>query len=104
MEKLPPEPPFILAANHASHLDAPVLASILPLRWRDRVSPLAAGDLFFATKYRAAFSGMILDVYLPVGGGTTPGAPRCKSFGAACSKINVSILYSRKAHGRGTAR
>lgn len=65
MDKLPSQPPFILAANHASHLDAPVLASILPLRWRDRVSPLAAGDMFFATKYRAAFSGMVLNA-LPV--------------------------------------
>jgi 1-acyl-sn-glycerol-3-phosphate acyltransferase len=64
-EHLPGRAPFVLIANHSSHLDAPVLASIVPLRWCDDVSPLAAGDLFFASKPRAAFSGLVLNA-LPV--------------------------------------
>lgn len=46
-EHLPLEPPFVLVANHASHLDALVLASMLPLKHRDRIFPLAAKDVFF---------------------------------------------------------
>jgi 1-acyl-sn-glycerol-3-phosphate acyltransferase len=65
MEHLPDQAPFVLVANHSSHLDAPVLASIMPLRWRDRVSPIAAGDLFFASKSRAFFSGLVINA-LPV--------------------------------------
>src|SRR5262245_13572197 len=55
-ENLPKEPPFILIANHISHLDALVLAAPLPLRIRDRVFPLAAGDVFFESTVLAAFA------------------------------------------------
>lgn len=46
---LPPRPPFILVANHASHLDALVLAASLPLALCDRTFALAAGDTFFTS-------------------------------------------------------
>src|SRR5262245_8562975 len=46
---LPADGPFVLVANHESHLDAMVLASALPLSLRDRIFPLAAGDVFFET-------------------------------------------------------
>lgn len=58
---LPAEPPFVIVANHASHLDAMLLASIVPQRFRDRVFPLAAGDVFFETPVRATFSTMTLN-------------------------------------------
>src|ERR1051325_7009047 len=48
-EHVPPAPPFVLVANHASHLDALALASSLPARIRGRVFPIAAGDTFFET-------------------------------------------------------
>src|SRR6266700_2212740 len=48
-ENLPAQPPYILVANHTSHLDALVLAAPLPWRLRDRVFPIAAGDVFFET-------------------------------------------------------
>jgi 1-acyl-sn-glycerol-3-phosphate acyltransferase len=44
---LPAAPPFVMVANHTSHLDALVLASTLPLGWRDRIFPIAAADTFF---------------------------------------------------------
>jgi 1-acyl-sn-glycerol-3-phosphate acyltransferase len=65
LENLPAQPPFVVVANHSSHLDTMVLASALSLRWRDRISPLAAGDYFFATPPRAGFSAMILNA-LPI--------------------------------------
>ena len=64
-ENLPREPPFVLVANHASHLDALVLGSLVPLRWRDQLSPLAAKDVFFETLPAAGFAAAVLNA-LPV--------------------------------------
>jgi len=64
-EHLPEKPSFILAANHESHLDALVIGSALPLRMRDQLFPLAAGDLFFEVPGVAAFSALVLNA-LPV--------------------------------------
>jgi 1-acyl-sn-glycerol-3-phosphate acyltransferase len=61
LENVPVKPPFVITANHTSHLDALVLASALSLRWRDQISPLAAGDYFFCSKLRAAFSATVLN-------------------------------------------
>jgi 1-acyl-sn-glycerol-3-phosphate acyltransferase len=64
-ENLPRESPFILVANHESHLDALVLASVVPLRHRDRLFPLAAGDVFFERSVLAGFAATALNA-LPV--------------------------------------
>lgn len=55
-EHLPSQPPFVLIGNHASHLDALILAAPLPLTIRDRVFPLAAGDVFFEKTSTALFA------------------------------------------------
>jgi 1-acyl-sn-glycerol-3-phosphate acyltransferase len=60
-EHLPPRPPFVLVANHASHLDALILAAPLPLTIRDRVFPLAAGDVFFEKTTTALFATSLLN-------------------------------------------
>ena len=44
---LPVKGPFILIANHSSHLDALALCAILPEDLRDQARPLAAADTFF---------------------------------------------------------
>jgi len=64
-EHLPAQPSFVLVANHASHLDALVLGSMLPLRLRDRVFPLAAHDVFFERQATAAFASAVFNA-LPV--------------------------------------
>jgi len=58
---LPAQPPYIMVANHSSHLDALVLAAPLPWRLRDRVFPIAAGDVFFETPVMSAFSAFFLN-------------------------------------------
>lgn len=60
-EFLPVEPPFVVIANHTSHLDAVTLASALPARLRDRVLPVAAGDTFFDTPMHAAFAAALMN-------------------------------------------
>lgn len=48
-ENLPRKTPFVLISNHASHLDALILAASLPLVTRVYTYPVAAGDVFFET-------------------------------------------------------
>ena len=55
-EHVPTKPPFVLIGNHASHLDALILSAPLPLTIRDRVFPLAAGDVFFEKTSTALFA------------------------------------------------
>src|ERR1043166_7984194 len=43
-QNLPPHGPFVLAANHCSHLDALALGAALSPRHRERAFPIAAGD------------------------------------------------------------
>jgi 1-acyl-sn-glycerol-3-phosphate acyltransferase len=58
---LPSSPRFVLAANHASHLDALVLGTAVPLAWRDHIFPIAAGDVFFQHTGIAALTTTLLN-------------------------------------------
>ncbi len=59
-EKLP-APPFVMVANHASHLDAIALAAVLPRRWLGHVFPIAAGDTFFEQPLISTFAASCLN-------------------------------------------
>jgi 1-acyl-sn-glycerol-3-phosphate acyltransferase len=61
IEHVPPTPPFVLVANHTSHLDALVLAAALPWKLRRFAFPIAAGDTFFETKATTVFAAMMLN-------------------------------------------
>lgn len=61
LENLPQSAPFVMVANHSSHLDALTLASALPWRLRQRAFPIAAGDVFFKTPLSSLFSAMMLN-------------------------------------------
>lgn len=60
-EHLPTEAPFILVANHTSHLDVFALAAPCSGRLRDRIFPIAAGDTFFEKVPVAAFAAYMLN-------------------------------------------
>lgn len=62
---LPIEPPFVMIANHASHLDAITLAAALPSSLASRAFALAAGDTFFTTNAKAAFAAYAINA-IPV--------------------------------------
>src|SRR2546423_8737266 len=59
-EKLPEHGPFVLAANHCSHLDALVLGAALRPRHRERAFPIAAGDVLFQIVSVSVISAIIL--------------------------------------------
>jgi len=60
-EKLPAHGPFVLVANHCSHLDALALGAALRPHHRERAFPIAAGDVFFQTKMTSTFSAIMLN-------------------------------------------
>ena len=64
-EHLPAVGPMVLVANHASHFDTLVIGAALSISQRDRMHPLAAGDVFFETPAKAAFAAHLLNA-LPV--------------------------------------
>jgi 1-acyl-sn-glycerol-3-phosphate acyltransferase len=53
--------PVIFAANHHSHLDAPLLLSVIPERWRHRMFVAGAADYFFDTRVKAVTFAFLLN-------------------------------------------
>jgi 1-acyl-sn-glycerol-3-phosphate acyltransferase len=60
-ERLPAHGPFVLVANHCSHLDALALGAALMPRHRERAFPIAAGDVFFQSTLTSTFSAIMLN-------------------------------------------
>ena len=55
-QHIPARPPYVLVANHASHLDVLALAAAVPVAVRHHAFPIAAGDTFFDTPAKSVFS------------------------------------------------
>ncbi|HZE06816.1 MAG TPA: lysophospholipid acyltransferase family protein [Solirubrobacteraceae bacterium] len=53
--------PVILVANHASHLDTPVILSALPRRLRKRTAVAAAADYFYRNRLVASAVSLIFN-------------------------------------------
>lgn len=53
--------PVIFAANHSSHLDAPLIVSVIPPRWRGSLFVAGAADYFFDTHPKAVLSALALN-------------------------------------------
>jgi 1-acyl-sn-glycerol-3-phosphate acyltransferase len=68
--------PVIFVANHASHLDTPLVLLSLPDQWRRRTAVAAAADYFFDTWWRAVGSSLLFNT-LPIDrrGGTLSATP-----------------------------
>ncbi|MHB8263751.1 MAG: lysophospholipid acyltransferase family protein [Acidimicrobiales bacterium] len=54
------EPPLIFVANHCSHLDTPLMLSVLPKRFRKKVVVAAAADYFFDRTWKAHLFSLAL--------------------------------------------
>lgn len=64
-EHLPRTDPFILIANHSSHLDAVSLLSLFPLHRLRRIRPVAAADYFERTALVSVLSRTLFNI-LPI--------------------------------------
>ena len=68
--------PVILVANHASHMDTPIILSALPRRLRKRTAVAAAADYFYRYRITAWLASLLFNT-VPVdrkgGGGSTKG-------------------------------
>jgi 1-acyl-sn-glycerol-3-phosphate acyltransferase len=62
-EHLRGDGPFIFAANHSSHLDAPVILAALPGRLRRRVRVAAAADYFFTNRVKGLLVSTMLNAF-----------------------------------------
>ncbi|MBR0652469.1 1-acyl-sn-glycerol-3-phosphate acyltransferase [Roseomonas terrae] len=60
-----PEPPFVLIANHTSHLDALTLSGVLRGQAARHAHALAAGDTFFGSTLSSVFAAYAVNA-LPV--------------------------------------
>jgi 1-acyl-sn-glycerol-3-phosphate acyltransferase len=61
LENLPASGPYILVANHASHLDALCLLAALPMSKLHKTYPAAAADYFFTSVPRVAFAAICMN-------------------------------------------
>lgn len=64
-DKLPQSDPFILIANHSSHLDTLSLLSLFPITRLCRIRPVAAADYFERNRFIAKFSRTLFNI-LPI--------------------------------------
>jgi 1-acyl-sn-glycerol-3-phosphate acyltransferase len=62
---LPPSGPFVLIANHSSHLDTICLLSMFPLKRLREIQPVAAADYFGRNRFIAWFSRTCFNI-LPI--------------------------------------
>ncbi len=69
--------PVILVANHASHMDTPVILSALPRKLRKRTAVAAAADYFYRNRLVASLVALFFNT-VPIerkgGGGGTKGS------------------------------
>lgn len=55
--------PVIFIANHASHLDAPLILGSLPRRFTRRMAVGAAADYFFDARWRASLTALVFNAF-----------------------------------------
>jgi 1-acyl-sn-glycerol-3-phosphate acyltransferase len=61
-QNIPVKYPFILVANHSSHLDSVALLGLFPLKSLKNVRPVAAFDYFEANKFRSFFAHTFFNI------------------------------------------
>lgn len=55
--------PFVVVANHSSHLDAPLIVGALPRRLSKFLATGAAADYFYASKIKSLSTALVANTY-----------------------------------------
>src|SRR5690625_3869407 len=84
--------PFILVANHSSHLDAPVLISSLPYPLTKHLATAVAADYFYSQKWRSTLTSVFFNSYPVERDGRRSGAGR----GGKPKRAGLSISLLRQ--------
>ncbi|MFV0425417.1 MAG: lysophospholipid acyltransferase family protein [Beutenbergiaceae bacterium] len=78
--------PFIVVANHSSHLDAPSIITHMPYRLTKHLAVAAAGDYFFNNVWRRTLTAFFFNSY-PVDRGRT----KSKNAGLSVSLLRQGV-------------
>jgi 1-acyl-sn-glycerol-3-phosphate acyltransferase len=101
------EEPVILVANHASHMDTPVILSALPRRLRKRTAVAAAADYFYRYRITAWLASLLFNT-VPVdrkgGSGGTKGSSHLDKLLDDGWNLLLYPEGSRKHQGDGRGR
>src|SRR5438132_180604 len=100
-EQLPRSDPFILIANHSSHLDTVSLLSLFPLQRLRRLRPVAAADYFQRNKVISGLSTTLFNI-LPIRRkGLTPDTNPLPLMEAALRAGQSLIIFPEGTRGSG---
>ncbi len=98
--------PVILVANHASHMDTPIILSALPRKLRKRTAVAAAADYFYRNRITAWLASLLFNT-VPVdrkgGSGGTKGSSHLDKLLEEGWSLLLYPEGSRK-HGNGPSR
>lgn len=97
-DRLPPEDPILVIANHNSHLDAVALTNAFPLSRLPRVRPVAAQD-YFDRGFKAWFAARIMNVLPILRKGFTDENHPLKLMGDALDAGTTLILFPEGSRG-----
>lgn len=97
--RLPGTGPAIITPNHNSHLDALVVASLLPLRAAHKIRPVVAADYFFRTPLRVWLSRTFLGAIPLKRGKPAKGTNPFAEVEAALRADDILILFPEGSRG-----
>ena len=100
-EHLPERTPFILIANHSSHLDTASLLNLFPLAQLPRVRPVAAADYFQRNKFISAISRTCFNILPIARKGLTPETNPLPQMESALRRGNALIIFPEGTRGSG---
>jgi 1-acyl-sn-glycerol-3-phosphate acyltransferase len=91
------EQPFIIVANHNSHLDTMTLLASIPSKILPKVKPVAAADYFGNTKFKAKLSNYFINTLLISRSG---GSNAIRQMKKALDEGYSLILYPEGTRGK----
>ena len=100
-EYLPESGPFILVANHSSHLDTVSLLSLFPLNRLRRIRPVAAADYFERNKIISVLTKTMFNILPIARKHLTPENNPIRQMRAALEAGDSLIIFPEGTRGSG---